>query len=60
MGKKVFVAVFLSGNVFVARVDLYIDVVGGVPGGCSGDVYFLNNRLRLEVGIRMGEDACQA
>ena len=60
MGEKMFVAVLLSGDVFVARVDLYIDVVGGIPGGCGGDVYFLDNRLWLQGGVRMGEDACEA
>ena len=43
MSEKVFVAVLLGGNVFVARMDLYIDMVGGIPGGCGGDFYFLNN-----------------
>ena len=43
VGKKVFVAVLLGGNVFVARVDLYINVVGGIPRGHGSDVYFLNN-----------------
>ena len=55
-----FVAVLLSGNVFVARVDLYIDMVGGIPGGRGGDIYFLNNRLWLQVGVCMGKDACEA
>ena len=57
---KVFVAVLLGGDVFVARVDLYIDVVCGIPGGCGGEVYFLHNRLWLQIGVRMGEDACEA
>ena len=60
MGEKVFVAVLLGGDVFVARMDLYIDMVGGIPGGCGSDVYFLNNRLWLQVGVRMGEDECEA
>ena len=60
MGKEVFVAVLLSGNVFVAGVDLYIDMVGGIPGGRSGDIYFLNNRLWLQVGVRRGKNACEA
>ena len=60
MGEKVFVAELVSGDVFVARVDLYIDVVGGILGGCGGDVYCLNNPLWLQVGVRMGEDACEA
>ena len=45
MGKEVFVSVLLSGNVFVARVDLYIDMVDGISGGHGGDIYFLDNRL---------------
>ena len=56
VGKKVFVVVSLGSDVFVARVDLYVNVVGSIPGGCSSGVYFLNNRLWLKVGIRMGED----
>ena len=60
MGEKVFVAVLLSGNVFVPRVDLYVDMVGGILRGCGSDVYFLHNRLWLQVGVRMGEDACEA
>ena len=47
MGEEVFVAVLLRGDVFVSRVDLYIDVVGGIPGGCGGDIYFFDNRLWL-------------
>ena len=59
MGKKVFVGFLLGSDVFVARVDLYINMVGGVPGGCGGKVYFLDNRLWLQAGVRMGEDACE-
>ena len=57
MGEKMFVAVLLGGDVFVARVNLYIDMVYGIPGGCGGDVYFLHNRLWLQIGVCTGEDA---
>ena len=33
MGEKMFVAVVPGGNVFVTKVDLYIDMVCGILGG---------------------------
>ena len=60
MGEEMFVMVLLGRAVFVAWVDLYVNIVGGIPGGIGGDVYFLNNQLWLKNGVRVGEDSCEA
>ena len=56
MGEEVFVMVLLGGNVFVAWVDLYVNFVGGNPGSVSGDVYLLDDRLRLKDGVRVKKE----
>ena len=60
MGEEVFVMVLLGGGVFVAWVDLYVDFVGGIPGSVGSDVYFPDDRLRLEDGVRVGKNSCEA
>ena len=42
MGKEVFVSVFLGGDIFVAWVDLYVNVVGRVPWCSGSNVDFFN------------------
>ena len=59
MSEEVFVVVLLGSSVFVAWVDLYVNVIGGIRRGIGGDVYFLNNRLWLKDGLRVGKNSCK-